>query len=61
MLIIIKKVSDANIYDVKLLLKEKFEMEGLGRVVIKILGIEVIRSKSEIWLLQRHYGLVMLL
>ena len=48
--------NDIDIDDVKLLLKRKFEMKYLGELCY-FLGIEVIRSPSGIWLLQRHYGL----
>ena len=51
--------SDADIDDVKLLLKQKFEMKDLGELRY-FLGIEVIRSPGGIWLLQRQYGLDML-
>ena len=51
--------SDADIADVKLLLKQKFEMKDLGELRY-FLGIEVIRSLGGIWLLQRQYGLDML-
>ena len=44
--------SDADIDDVKLLLKQKFEMKDLGELHY-FLGIEVIRSPRGIWLLQR--------
>ena len=51
--------SDVDIDDVKLLLKQKFEMKDLGELRY-FLGIEVIRSPRGIWLLQRQYGLDML-
>ena len=51
--------SDADIDDVKLLLKKKFEMKDLGDLRY-FLGIEVISSLGGIWLLQRQYGLDML-
>ena len=51
--------SDAEIDDVKLLLKQKFEMKDLGELCY-FLCIEVIRSLGGIWLLQRQYGLDML-
>ena len=44
--------SDANVSDVKLLLKQKFEMKDLGELGY-FLGIEVIRSLGGIHLLQR--------
>ena len=52
-------MGNADIYDVKLLLKQKFEINDLGEVSY-FLGIEVIRSPGGIWLLQRQYGLDML-
>ena len=57
--LIITGDSDADINEVKLLLKQKFEMKDLGELRY-FLGIEVIRSPSGIWLLQRQYGLDML-
>ena len=42
--------SDADIENVKLLLKQKFEMKDLGELHY-FLGIEVIRSPGGIWLL----------
>ena len=51
--------SDTDIDDVKVLLKQKFEMKYLGELHY-FLGIEVIRSPGGIWLLQRQYGLDML-
>ena len=51
--------SDTDIDDVKLLLKQKFEMKDLVELRY-FLGIEIIRSPGEIWLLQRQYGLDML-
>ncbi len=48
--------SDADISDLKKLLKQKFEMKDLGELRY-ILGIEVIRSLKGIWLLQRQYAL----
>ena len=44
--------SDADIDDVKLLLKQKFEMKDLGEQHY-FLGIEDIRSPRRIWLLHR--------
>ena len=44
--------NDVDIDDVKLLLKQKFKMKDLGELHY-FLGIEVIRSPSGIWLLQR--------
>jgi hypothetical protein len=48
--------SDANIFDLKKLLKQKFEMKDLGELHY-FLGIEVIQSPKGIWLLQRQYAL----
>jgi hypothetical protein len=48
--------SDVNIFDLKKLLKQKFEMEDL-RKLCYFLGIEVIQSPKGIWLLQRQYAL----
>jgi len=42
--------NDADISDLKKLLKQKFEMKDLGELRY-ILGIEVIRSLKGIWLL----------
>ena len=50
--------SDVDIDDVKLLLKQKFEMEYLGELYY-FLDIEVIRSPSGIWLLQRQYDMLL--
>ena len=57
--LIITGDSDADINEVKLLLKQKYEMKDLGELRY-FLGIEVIRSPSGIWLSQRQYGLDML-
>jgi hypothetical protein len=48
--------SDANIFDLKKLLKQKFEMKDLGELRY-FLDIEVIQSPKGIWLLQRQYAL----
>jgi len=48
--------SDADISDLKKLLKQKFEMKDLGELRY-FLGIEVIQSPKRIWLLQRQYAL----
>jgi hypothetical protein len=48
--------SDANIFDLKKFLKQKFEMKDLEKLRY-ILGIEVIQSPKGIWLLQRQYAL----
>jgi histone deacetylase 1/2 len=45
--------SDADIFDLKKLLKQKFEMKDLGELRY-FLGIEVIQSPKGIWLLQRQ-------
>ena len=50
--LIVRGDSDANINDVKLLLKQKFQMKDLGELCY-FLGINVIRSLGGIWLLQR--------
>ncbi len=48
--------SDADIFDLKKLLKQKFKMKDLGELRY-FLGIEVIQSPKGIWLLQRQYAL----
>ncbi len=48
--------SDVDIFDLKKLLKQKFEMKDLGELRY-FLGIEVIQSPKGIWLLQRQYAL----
>jgi hypothetical protein len=48
--------SGANIFDLKKLLKQKFEMKDLGELRY-FLNIEVIQSPKGIWLLQRQYAL----
>jgi len=48
--------SDADISDLKKLLKQKFEMKDLGELRY-FLGIEIIQSPKGIWLLQRQYAL----
>ena len=57
--LIVTSDSDANLDDVKLLLKQKFEMKDLEELHY-FLGIELIRSFGGIWLLWRQYGLDML-
>jgi hypothetical protein len=47
---------DVDIFDLKKLLKQKFEMKDLGELCY-FLGIEVIQSPKTIWLLQRQYAL----
>jgi hypothetical protein len=54
--LIITKDSDTDIFDLKKLLKQKFEMKDLGELRY-FLGIEVIQSPKGIWLLQRQYAL----
>jgi hypothetical protein len=54
--LIITGDSDADISDLKKLLKQKFEMKDLGELRY-FLGIEVIKSPKGIWLLQRQYAL----
>ena len=48
--LIITSNSDVDIDELKLLLKQKFEIKDLGELCY-FLGIEVIRSLSGIWLL----------
>jgi hypothetical protein len=48
--------SDVDIFDLKKLLKQKFEMKDLGELCY-FLGIAVIKSLKGIWLLQRQYAL----
>jgi hypothetical protein len=54
--LIITRDSDANISDLKKLLKQKFEMKDLGKLRY-FLGIELIQSPKGIWLLQRQCAL----
>ncbi len=54
--LIITGDSDEDIYDLKKLLKQKFEMKDLGELRY-FLDIEVIQSLKGIWLLQRQYAL----
>ncbi len=54
--LIITRDSDADISDLKKLLKQKFEMKDLGELRY-FLSIEVIKSLKGIWLLQRQYAL----
>jgi hypothetical protein len=54
--LIITKDSDADIFDLKKLLKQKFEMKDLGKLHY-FFGIEVIQSPKRMWLLQRQYAL----
>ncbi len=48
--------NDVDIFDLKKLLKQKFEMKDLGELRY-FFGIEVIQSPKGIWLLQRQYAL----
>jgi hypothetical protein len=50
--LIITGDSDVDIFDLKKLLKQKFEMKDLGELRY-FLSIEVIQSWKGIWLLQR--------
>jgi len=50
--LIITRDSDGDIFDLKKLLKQKFEMKDLGELRY-FLGIDVIQSPKGIWLLQR--------
>jgi hypothetical protein len=54
--LIITGGSNADIFDLKKLLKQKIEMKDLGELRY-FLGIEVIQSPKGIWLLQRQYAL----
>jgi hypothetical protein len=54
--LIITRDNDVDIFDLKKLLKQKFEMKDLGELRY-FLGIEVIQSLKGIWLLQRQYAL----
>jgi hypothetical protein len=51
--LIITRDSDADIFDLKKLLKQNFEMKDLGELFY-FLGIEVIQSPKGIWLLQKQ-------
>jgi len=48
--LIITRNSDADIFDLKKLLKQKFEMKDLGELRY-FLGIEVIQFPKGVWLL----------
>jgi hypothetical protein len=50
--LIITRNNDADIFDLKKLLKQKSEMKDLGELRY-FLGIEVIQSPKGIWLLQK--------
>jgi hypothetical protein len=54
--LIITGDNDADIFDLKKLFKQKFEMKDLGELHY-FLSIEVIQSPKGIWLLQRQYAL----
>jgi hypothetical protein len=54
--LIITGDSDVDIFDLKKLLKQKFEMKDLGELRY-FLGIDVIHSLKGIWLLQKQYAL----
>jgi hypothetical protein len=53
--LIITRDSDVDIFDLKKLLKQKFEMKDLGELCY-FFGVEVIQSPKRIWLLQRQYA-----
>ncbi len=54
--LIITKDNDANISNLKKVLKQKFEMKNLGELCY-FFDIEVIQSPKGIWLLQMQYAL----
>jgi hypothetical protein len=54
--LIITRDSDTDIFDLKKLLKQKFEMKDLGELRY-FLGIEIIQYPKGIWLLQMQYAL----
>jgi hypothetical protein len=54
--LIIKRNNDVNIFDLKKLLKQKFEMKDLGELHY-FFDINVIQSPKGIWLLQKQYAL----
>jgi hypothetical protein len=54
--LIITRDNDVDIFDLKKLLKQKFEMKDLGKLRY-FLNIEVIQSPKGIWLLQKQYAL----
>ncbi len=54
--LIIIEDSDADIFDLKKFLKEKFEMKDLSKLCY-FFDMEVIQSPEGIWLLQRQYAL----
>jgi hypothetical protein len=54
--LIITRDNDANIFNLKKLLKQKFERKDLGELRYFV-SIEVIQSPKRIWLLPRQYAL----
>ncbi len=54
--LIITGDNDVEIFDLKKLLKQKFEMKDLGKLRY-FLGVQVIQSPKGIWLLQKQYVL----
>jgi hypothetical protein len=54
--LIITRDSDVDIFDLKKLLKQNFEMKDLGKLRYFLI-IEVIWSPTWIWLLQSQYAL----
>ncbi len=54
--LIITRDNDGDIFDLKKLLKQKFEMKDLGELGY-FLVTKVIQSPKRIWLLQRQYAL----
>ncbi len=54
--LIIIRDNDANIFDLKKFLKQKFKMKDLGKLRY-FLDIEVLQSPKGIWLLPRQYAL----
>jgi hypothetical protein len=54
--LIITGDSDVDIFDLKKILKQKFEMKDLGELRY-FLGIKITQSPKGIWLLQRQYAL----
>ncbi len=51
--LIVTRDSDGDIFDLKKLLKQKFEMKDLGELRY-FFSIEVIQFPKEIWLLQKN-------
>ncbi len=54
--LIVIRDNDVDIFDLKKLLKQKFEMKNLGELRY-FLNIEVVKFLKKIWLLQRQYAL----